>query len=158
MEKPIIVCVDDQREVLASLRRDLDSFEPYCLIETCESADEVREVLADAQNMAHPVALLICDHIMPEETGIDLLISLSRDGEWPHTKKMLLTGLATHQDTITAINQAGIDRYVEKPWDSEILNRVVRSLLTGFLMESGADYQPFLPILDQEVLYQALHK
>ena len=47
---------------------------------------------------------------------------------------------------------------MEKPWDSETLQRVVRSLLTGFLMESGADYQPFLPILDQEVLYQALHK
>ena len=110
---------------------------------------EAGEVLEELEAEGKPVALLICDHIMPGQNGIDFLIDVAADpGRFPHLKKILLTGLATHQDTITAINRAAIDRYLEKPWERETLLEAVRALLTEFIMRSGMDPEPFQAIFD----------
>ncbi len=61
------------------------------------------------------IALIISDHVMPGKTGVELLTDVSKDGRFGFTRKVLLTGQATHTDTINAINSAGIDRYFEKP-------------------------------------------
>jgi two-component system, chemotaxis family, chemotaxis protein CheY len=77
---------------------------------------------------------------------------------FPRTKKLLLTGLATHEDTIEAINRAKIDRYIGKPWDTHDLINKTRVLLTEFILEEGIDYNDFIPVLDQETLYAKLRK
>ena len=64
MEKMIIICVDDQREVLATLRKDLILFESHCELIECESTDEVDEVLEEIDSAGKIPALIICDHVM----------------------------------------------------------------------------------------------
>ena len=156
MQKPNIVCVDDQREVLATLKKDLDGFLNFFKIEYCESAEEAKEVVDEIDEKGDGLALLICDHIMPVSNGIDLLIEIDQDIRFSKTMKLLLTGLATHQDTILAINNANINYYIEKPWESEELIKAVKHLLTIYILDSGIDYKDYLPILDQDLLYKEL--
>jgi two-component system chemotaxis response regulator CheY len=156
MEKPNIVCIDDQRDVLAALKRSLIGFADLCAVVDCESAAEAKELLDELDADGEPVALLICDHIMPGQTGVEFLADIALDPRFRHSKKVMLTGLATHQDTITAINTASIDRYIEKPWNDEELIAAVKVLLTEFIVKAGIDYEPFLSVLDQETLYRAL--
>ncbi|MFC2088958.1 response regulator [Calditrichota bacterium] len=156
MERPNILCVDDQREVLATLKKDLNVFQNYFRLEFCESAEEAAEVIDEIDANGEHLALIICDHIMPDSNGIDFLIKVDHDVRFERAKKLLLTGLATHQDTITAINEANINHYIEKPWDSDDLIKSVKKLMTQYVLNSGLDYQDYLPMLDQELLYKEL--
>jgi len=47
MQKPKIICVDDQREVLATLKKDLEEFIELFKIEYCESAEEAYEIIEE---------------------------------------------------------------------------------------------------------------
>lgn len=156
MEKLTIICIDDQREVLAALRKDLEELHEFCSIADCESADEAVELLDEIDEEGEIAALLICDHVMPGKNGVELLAEINQDLRFPKIKKLLLTGLATHQDTILAINKARIDHYIEKPWKKEDLLQQVKNLLTLFLLQSGIEYKPYLPVLDQETLYREI--
>lgn len=158
MGKPAIICVDDQRDVLATVRRDLQPFEKrFELIDT-ESSDEAREIIDELDNDGDLIALIICDHIMPGETGIDFLVDLNKDSRFEGIPKLLLTGLATHDDTIRAINQADIDHYIQKPWTTETLVEAVKKLITERILNSGMDYQDYLDLLDDKLLFKLLAK
>ncbi len=158
MEKIYILCIEDQREVLNAVVNDLEVFEAHFPIEECESVAEAIEVMEEIYDRGDYLGVIISDHVMPDKNGIDFLVELHQDDRFRQTKKLLLTGLATHQDTINAINNAAVDRYIPKPWSKEILQGYVRTLLTEFILESGIPYQPYLNILDQETLYQKLRR
>lgn len=130
MSKPVILCVDDQREVLSAVRRELNPFESdYEIIES-ESAREAEEVLNELNDSNQTIALIICDHIMPGENGVDFLARMNQNSRFNKTRKILLTGLASQQDTIKAINEAQVDFYLEKPWNTEELVNIVQKLIS----------------------------
>lgn len=151
-----IICVDDQREVLGALQNDL-SVLPF-EIETCESPAEAWEVLDDLDAQGELVALIICDQVMPGKNGVEFLAEVTDDARFQYTQKMMLTGLATHQDTIRAINETNVSVYVEKPWHVDELLAHIRRLITEFVLKSGQDYQEWISELDGEILYKNLHK
>ncbi|WP_394147516.1 response regulator [Shewanella atlantica] len=156
MEKINIICVDDQREVLSAVLQDLSPLTAFFNIEDCESAIEALEVMDDLDAEGEYIALVISDHVMPEKTGVEFLTEISQDRRYHHTKKILLTGQATHQDTIAAINRARVESYFEKPWKSEELLKMATTLITEYIFDSGIEYEPFQPILDQNVVLQRL--
>lgn len=152
MEKLHILCVDDQRDVLLSITRDLDPLADWTVVEECESADEALEVLEDLETNGHALALIVCDHIMPGMLGVDFLARVEHGGRHPHAKKALITGQATHADTINAINIAKIDAYIEKPWKSDELRALCRRLLTEFIFDARMDAAPYHRVADPAVL------
>lgn len=156
MEKPVIICVDDQREVLTSVVRDLKPFAEWAVIEECESVAEVWDLLDEFDADGVPVGLLVCDHIMPGTNGVDFLADLVKDGRFVHTRKVLLTGQASHKDTIDAVNRARIDYYLEKPWQAEQLQSVCRRLLSEYLFDAGRYSEEFRSFVDPQVLLQRL--
>jgi len=156
MEKLYIVCVEDQREVLNIVSEQLSVFEDYLTLEECESADEAEDLIDEIDSNGDFVAIVISDHVMPGKSGVDFLIGIKEDGRFKSTKKILLTGQATHVDTILAINQAGVDNYVEKPWEAADLREKVSTLLTEFIIEKGLDYEPFTKVLDKQKLFNLL--
>ncbi len=158
MSRINIICVDDQRDVLTTVSRDLQPLNNHIDIEECESADETLELIEDLDSEGKHIAVIISDHVMPGKSGVELLKEINEDNRFVNTKKVLLTGLATHQDTITAINQAGIDRYLEKPWHAEELLNNVKELLTAYIMESGLNYEKYMDVLDQPTLLNHLRK
>ncbi|MFQ5560713.1 MAG: response regulator [Nitrospinota bacterium] len=156
MDEAAIVCIDDQRPVLASLERDLELLGPYFTFDFCESASEAEEVIENLYGKDIPVALIICDHIMPEKKGIEFLSEMREDSRVENARKILLTGLADQKDTILAINQGGVNFYIEKPWEKEHLIKTVQIQLTHFLVGAGFEYTQFMPAVDQETLYKLL--
>ncbi|MBK8489519.1 MAG: response regulator [Saprospirales bacterium] len=158
MEKIYILCVEDQREVLNAILQDLAPLEPAFFLEGCESAPEAEELIEEIDARGDFIGMLVCDHVMPEKSGVDFLIEVNRDQRFKNTRKLLLTGLATHQDTINAINNADIDRYIEKPWNAELLVRLVKQLLTGYILDQGLPYEKYLPYLDTQILFERIRK
>ncbi len=156
MEKLHIIYLDDQREVLAALEKELEVFESYFSLEECESADEALDLFNEIDGRGDMVAVVISDHVMPGKSGVEFLSEINNDGRFAKTKKVLLTGQATQQDTIKAINQAGINNYFEKPWNSEQIISTLKVLITEFIMESGIEYNDFMPILDSETVFKYL--
>jgi two-component system, chemotaxis family, chemotaxis protein CheY len=156
--KMYIICIDDQREVLNTVVKDLESFENLFMVEPCESAEEAWELIEEIDAEGDQLALVVSDHVMPDKNGVEFLIELHEDGRFVHTKKILLTGLATHKDTITAINKAKIDTYIEKPWKKEQLLGDVKKMLTHFILEAGLNYEKYMDALDQQTLLAELRK
>lgn len=156
MEKINIICVDDQQEVLDSVMRDLRPLGDLIRLEEASSAAECLDLVEQIDEAGDHIAVIISDQVMPGEQGTDLLRKITSDGRFSKTRKVLLTGQATHADTINAINEGGIDNYVEKPWQPEQLLNVVKRLLTRYIMESGIDYRPYMSILDNATLFSKL--
>ncbi|MDE1340242.1 response regulator [Vibrio aestuarianus] len=156
MEKLNIICVDDQREVLSAILQDLQPLAVWLNIEDCESAHEVLDLMDEFDAQGEYIAVLISDHVMPGKTGVELLTEIAADSRFAKTKKVLLTGQATHTDTINAINTAGIQRYFEKPWNAKELVQAVRTLVTEFIFDQGLDYTEYQSELDQNIIFERL--
>ena len=156
MEKIILLCVEDQREVLTAIVNDLAFFDKKLVIEECESADEALDLVEEIDAEGDYLGVVLSDHVMPGKSGVDFLCELHKDSRFRHTKKVLITGLATHSDTIQAINDAAIDRYIQKPWEQEQLIQYVKELLTQFIIVKGIDYQAWLPYLDSATLFKLI--
>ncbi|OLQ74895.1 hypothetical protein BIT28_13120 [Photobacterium proteolyticum] len=156
MNKYLILCVDDEREVLDSVLHDLGSLEEHFIIEAAESVDEAKEVLADAIADHIPLALILCDHIMPGETGIDFLIELKQQSETTRSRRVLLTGQAGLEETVQAVNHASLDYYISKPWDGDQLKDVVIDQLTTYIIDNEKELMPWARILDTGRIMMAL--
>ncbi len=147
-----IVCIEDEAEVLESVVMDLELFEDQFIIEPATSVQDARKILDTLNSQGIKVALFICDHLMPGTTGVEFLVGLSKQHEFRYSKKMLLTGQAGLEDTVKAVNEAGLDFYLAKPWKREKLQAIVRDLLTKYVAENVQNVLPFMMSLDSEVL------
>ncbi len=155
MKAPVIICVDDQREVLAALYEELDSIKGVRVVD-CESADEALEQIHELLDGGEWIALVVCDQIMPGTKGVEFLSYLKANQIVPGLKTVLLTGLATQEDTIRAINQARVSHYIAKPWDSEYLLKTVKSLLTEWILEAGLNHQDYPDLIEPDTLYSLI--
>jgi two-component system probable response regulator PhcQ len=68
--------------------------------------------------------LIICDYMMPQMSGGELLQAL-RDVA-PETVRIMLSGSSTFDTVLSAINQAQAFRFLRKPWDAQELAESVR--------------------------------
>ena len=69
-----------------------------------------------------------------------------------------MTGQADQQDTILAINTGGLDHFIAKPWETEMLQEIVRKELTEYLLEQDIDPLPFLSLLTDPRLLDRIGK
>ncbi|SHF05758.1 response regulator [Vibrio gazogenes] len=155
-QRYLILCVDDEREILDSVVQDLDCFEDDFVVEAAQSVSEAKEVLSDCQQQEIPLALILCDHIMPEQTGIQFLIELNADPQTAKARKILLTGQAGLDDTVKAINHAGLDFYISKPWQGDALRQTIKHQLTQYMIQNESDLSPWMKILDTAEILTAL--
>ncbi|GAM75361.1 response regulator [Vibrio ishigakensis] len=156
MDKLLLLCVDDERDVLDSVVRDLGPFTAFCEVEATESVAEAREVIEEYQTESVPLALILCDHIMPEETGIPFLIELNQKSETKACKKILLTGQADLNDTVEAVNHHCLDFFVAKPWKVEELQQTIKQHLTDYVIEQFENPMQWAQHLDSAKILQAM--
>ncbi len=156
MNKYLILCIDDEQEVLDSVLQDLTPFEEHFIVEGAQSVAEAWQVIHDNEQQQIHLALVLCDHIMPEQTGISFLIELNARPKTHRTRKLLLTGQAGLEDTVQAINHASLDFYIAKPWHGDELRQIVKSQLTQFVIKNNEPLQQWMSILDTEVLLNVL--
>ena len=153
-----ILCLEDEPEVRDAIVRDLRPFAKHFRIETASDTGDAAVVLGDLGKDGDPLGLILCDHRLPGETGVEFLTRLHRTPDFQATRKVLLTGQAGHQDTIRAINEGGLNRYLTKPWDPAELVDVVKSELTKYVVGSGMDPLPYLAVLEPQPLLECIGK
>lgn len=114
-KKPVIICVDDEKIILDSLNRQLQRhFGDQYEYEFCESADEALELINQLNAEGYSVIMVISDQIMPGMSGDQFLVEVQESH--PKIIKILLTGQASLESAIRAINKANLYRYITKPW------------------------------------------
>ncbi len=155
MNDLVILCVEDEPEVRNVLLRDIQRFAQICRIDEAEDAGDARDAVAQCVDAGERLALVLCDHMLPGESGVDFLISLNAQAPTRHARKVLVTGQAGLQDTVKAVNRAGLDHYVSKPWMRDSLQSVVREQLTNYVIEHADDLLPFVSVLDGPRLLDA---
>ncbi|KJY93185.1 chemotaxis protein CheY [Vibrio neptunius] len=158
MTKYLILCVDDEREVLDSVIQDLHCFEEHFILEAAESVSEAKSIIEEIEQEGGQLALILCDHVMPEQTGISFLIELNDSASTQPARKVLLTGQAGLEDTVEAVNHSSLHFYMAKPWRGESLRDVIKKQLTLYMIENNADLMPWAAILDTEKILDAVAK
>ncbi len=137
MNKPVLLVVDDDPQVLAAVRRDLRSRyrEQYTVV-SAGSGTEALETEKELKSRGDALAMVISDQRMPGMLGGEVL-ARTRD-VYPLARRVLLTAYSDIEAAIRAINEAHLDHYLSKPWDppEEKLFPVVDDLLDGWQAES----------------------
>ena len=134
MTKPVILAVDDDREVLAAVERDLRSrYRTSYRVITASSGAEALDTTRQLKARSTPIALFMADQRMPHMTGTELLVETKK--LYPDAVRVLLTAYADTEAAIAAINQVGLNHYLMKPWDppQERLYPVIDDLLATWL-------------------------
>ena len=125
MARPVILSVDDDVQVLASVERDLrDRYGDDYRVLTAPSGAEALEALTELQRRGTPIALLVADQRMPGMEGTEFL-EVSRPLA-PDARRVLLTAYADLEVLIDAVNSGAVDRYVQKPWDSKEFSMILK--------------------------------
>ena len=115
MNKPIILTVDDDPEVLKAIDGDLRvRYAKYYRIVAINIGSAALDYLRRVQGENGQVALIIVDQRMPQMSGVEFLASARP--LYPIAKKVLLTAYADTEAAIDAINLARLDYYLMKPW------------------------------------------
>lgn len=125
-----ILIVDDEEAILKALRRLL-SLTPcvvgdkrYRLDVDCFSTPEA--ALEAARRTAYD--LVLSDYRMPGTDGVQFLKAF-RDLQ-PDCARLILSGYADLNGLIGAINEAGISRFLSKPWnDYELVAAIGQALV-----------------------------
>ena len=121
-----LLCVDDEANILSSLRR---LFRPHgYTVLTATGGAEGLEILGK-----QPVDLIISDMRMPGMDGAAFLAEARK--RHPDTVRLLLTGYADMDSTIAAINAGQISRYIAKPWNDQDVVLTVREALERKALE-----------------------
>jgi PAS domain S-box-containing protein len=134
MKKPVIVCIDDEPDVLNSLKIELKkAIGDRCIIETAEGGADALELLADLQADEYEIALVLSDYIMPDIKGDELLRRIHERS--PDTLTIMLTGQADLEALSNAIKYAKLYRYIPKPWQNEDLKLTVVEAIHSYLQD-----------------------
>ena len=111
-----VFCIDDDEGFLGSMeemlpQRMAEVFPRFQL--DFDYFASPRKALVAAEGVADRLAVVICDQMMPEMKGIELLGRIKQVS--PHAQRVLLTGYAALESAITAINNQVLDKYLTKP-------------------------------------------
>lgn len=116
-----VLIVDDDTLVRNALKRCLRA-EEYD-VDTAESSREAFECLTN-----HQYAVVISDLKMPRIDGMALLRWVAENQ--PKVRRILLTGHADLDVVITAVNDVGVFRIIQKPWDDTELRTLVQTAIS----------------------------
>lgn len=124
--KKTLLLVDDEPLVISSLRRALAD-EPYEIL----TAGSGREGLALCAE--HKVGVVVSDERMPGMGGAEFLAAVKE--RYPETIRIMLTGHASVDATMRAVNKGEIYRFFTKPWDDMELRFALRSAFDRLMLE-----------------------
>jgi len=119
-DAPKILIVDDNKDVLASLRRTLRrcAFDLTCI----DKPELAVEALEQEQ-----FDLMLCDIDMPVMNGHEVMAKAH--ALQPAMVRVFVTGAGNMDAAVRAINEGEVHRFVRKPFDANNLRNLVREAL-----------------------------
>ncbi|MGD9006781.1 MAG: response regulator [Desulfobacteraceae bacterium] len=135
--QPKILIVDDQPLVLGVFREIL-ARGPYHVL-AVESAEKALQLLEDES-----VDVVISDERMPGMQGSEFLTIVRN--KYPEVVRIILTGHASVESAMRAINESEIFRFLTKPVNSTVLHKAVEDALAS--RAKGRDTEQHYSILE----------
>jgi len=128
MSKKVILCVDDEKIVLNSLKTQLrEKFGSEYSYETAESADDASEIIEELVEESTDILIIVSDWLMPGVKGDEFLINIHK--KHPNIVKIMLTGQADDDAIKRAYEQANLYKCLHKPWvESELFETIKTGL------------------------------
>ncbi|WP_027722889.1 HD domain-containing phosphohydrolase [Maridesulfovibrio zosterae] len=126
--KPRILLVDDEPNVLSSLKRQLRK---YYDIHT-ETGPASALSCIDPKK---PFSVVISDYKMPGMNGIEFLTAVKSRS--PETVRMILTGYADLTNAISAVNDGHVFRFLTKPCDKDALLNNIKDAVYQYDLVTG---------------------
>jgi two-component system response regulator HupR/HoxA len=118
---PVVLLVDDEPLLLDSIGQELQG---SCRLFTAASAAE-----ADLKLAARRYDVIVCDHMLPGEQGLDFL---SRVMElMPSTKRILITGYTSPEFLSRSMVIAGLSACLVKPVRASEIVAAVKAALSN---------------------------
>lgn len=105
-EKPVVLCIDDERNVVESLKLNLRK---HFTVHTALSADEGLDILRKHKD----ISVVVSDMRMPGQDGAAFLAEVKK--ELPTIVRVLLTGYSDIEAAMRAVNEGEIFRFLSKP-------------------------------------------
>jgi len=151
MTKQVIICVDDEKTILKSLKTELkDTLGNTYQIEIAEGGKDALELIAELLEDGYEIPLIISDYVMPDMKGDELLRLVHELS--PKTLKVMLTGQATIEAVGNAIKHAKLYRYIGKPWQTEDLKLTVTEAVHSYSLDKKlAEQNAELRKINQEL-------
>lgn len=133
MNKPKLVCVDDESFILEALDRLFkDEFEVYTFSSPIEALEALRK--------HHDVAAVLSDYRMPEMNGVDFLKQVRVLA--PLSSRAILSGHIDVHQISEALNHADIHKFILKPWENEYLRiQILETIQMHHTLREKAHYQ-----------------
>lgn len=123
-----ILYVDDE---LPNLDVFEATFGDTFVVHVASSGREALEIL-DVER----VAVVVADNRMPSMTGIELFTAIGE--RFPTVRRVLCTAYSDQRTAIEAINRAGVQHYLVKPWDVDEVEDLLRGLVASAHLEQSA--------------------
>ena len=124
--KGSVLIVDDEPHVISALMRGLDE-EPY-RVTGASGGQQALQLLAGQE-----FKVVISDERMPGMDGAEFLARVKE--LHPETVRIMLTGHASIESAVRAVNSGGIYRFFTKPWNDTELKFAIRSALEKYDLE-----------------------
>ncbi|HLO51179.1 MAG TPA: response regulator [Kamptonema sp.] len=126
MSKPFILCVDDEKVVLQSLKAQLRKAfgDAYCY-EIAEDASDALDLIDEMNDEDISILLIISDWLMPGMKGDEFLIRVHE--KFPNIVKIMLTGQADNAAIERVKKSANLSRCLFKPWSEFELIEAIKS-------------------------------
>jgi len=115
-----ILLVDDEKPVLKALQRSLMS--SGLKIFMAENGEAALAILAH-----NDIDIIISDMRMPNVNGHQLLRKVKEF--YPSTIRLILSGYADENEITRAMLDGSSKMYLLKPWDSQLLSKIIQQLL-----------------------------
>lgn len=126
MSNQAILCVDDERIVLLSLRDQITkNFAERYRYEFAESVEEAWEVIEELSVDQIEILIIVSDWLMPGMRGDQFLAQVHQ--KFPKIVTVLLSGQADAAAIERARQSANLYAYVPKPWEEDRLIDVIRN-------------------------------
>jgi len=136
-----ILLVDDEPNVLSALKRAL--FDTAFEIVSATSGEQALETMKE-----QTFKVVISDERMIGMQGSELLSQVRE--KYPQTVRIILTGHASVEAAIKAVNQGEIYRFFAKPWNDNELKYAIRSAVEKYDLE--AENRRLLATIKQQSL------
>jgi len=152
----VIVCLDDDPEVVERLNRDLATFAALFDICNAYSIEEAHDTLQFIEQNNQRVALVICDNELGKDNGVDFLVQLDRYPVTNQARSILLNDKPQLDAIMQAVNEGRLHYCLTKPWNKKELHQVLLKELTTFVLKHPAeDWLRYSQILDHRRILNA---
>ncbi len=157
MKKRQILFVDDEPNVLQSIRRTMRSMRGQWEMHFAGSGKEALDLMAD-----HPFNVIVSDMRMPEMDGAALLTEVKR--RYPQMARIILSGYTDREMTIRSTGVA--HQFIAKPCEHEAVQAAVQRACAVQDLFANPSLQrivsqistlPSVPVLYQKVIEELSH-